>query len=56
MHQYVCLDIHGGRWRLPTGNLRGHVGSWVDEEVTLTQLTEEGWMIDGPYPMRLSTG
>jgi hypothetical protein len=54
MRQYAWLDFYEGRWLLLAGNLRDPVRSWVDKDVALAQLKEEGWKITGPHPKRLS--
>jgi len=52
--QFAWLDLFGGRWLLLDGNLKYPARSWLDEEVALTQLKEEGWTISGPHRERLS--
>jgi hypothetical protein len=41
-------------WLLLTGNPKDPVGTWVDENVALTPLKEESWIINGPYPKQIS--
>ncbi len=49
MRQYAWLDFHGGCWHLVTGNSHDCDRKWADRQSALSDLTWEGWVIDGPY-------
>jgi hypothetical protein len=52
MRQYAWLDFHGGHWHLITGIVHDHVRRWTNRERGLSDLTAEGWIIDGPHGKR----
>ena len=49
MRQYAWLDFHGGRWHLVTANAHDRDRMWKNRESALSDLTWEGWAIDGPH-------
>ena len=49
MRQYAWLDFHGGRWHLVTSNAHDPGRKWISREAALSDLTAEGWIIDGPH-------
>lgn len=49
MRQYAWLDFHGGCWHLITGNAHDLDRKWMDRHLALSDLTSEGWVIDGPH-------
>jgi hypothetical protein len=49
MRQYAWLDFHGGRWHLITSNAHDLDRKWTDRHLALSDLTSEGWVIDGPH-------
>jgi len=49
MRQYAWLDFHGGWWHLITTNARDPDRKWANRNLALTDLTAEGWVIDGPH-------
>jgi len=48
MPQYAWLDFHGGCWHLTTGNSHDRARKWANRDLALSDLTAEGWMVDGP--------
>jgi hypothetical protein len=54
MNEYAWLDLYGGIWLLLTGKTDEKARKWVDKNVALAELREEGWTITGPHPKRLS--
>ena len=49
MRQYAWLDFHGGCWCLVNGNANDRDRKWKNREMALSDLTAEGWIIDGPH-------
>jgi hypothetical protein len=49
MRQYAWLDFHGGCWHLVTGDACAGNREWIDRDLALSDLTAEGWVIDGPH-------
>ena len=49
MPQYAWLDFHGGCWHLITGKAHDRDRRWINRNVALSDLTAEGWVIDGPH-------
>jgi hypothetical protein len=49
MRQYAWLDFHGGHWRLVTINIQDPDRKWTNRHLALSDLTAEGWVIDGPH-------
>ncbi len=47
MRQSAWLDFHGGYWHLLTGNVHDRDRKWASRESALSDLTSEGWMIEG---------
>ena len=52
MRQCAWLDFYRGKWHLLTGKQSDPVRIWVDKQVALPALAEEGWAIFEPYPKR----
>ncbi len=48
MRQYAWLDFHGGCWYLVMANTRISDRKWASRDAALSDLTAEGWVIDGP--------
>jgi hypothetical protein len=48
MREYAWLDFHGGCWHLVTGNAGDPDRKWANRHSALSDLTAEGWVIDGP--------
>jgi len=49
MPQIAWLDFHGGCWHLVTGNAHNPDRKWSSRDASLSDLTAEGWIIDGPH-------
>ena len=47
MSQIAWLDFHGGCWHLVTGNAHHPDRKWASQDAALSDLTAEGWEIDG---------
>ena len=57
MHQYAWLELHEGMWHLLTDVRSKHnevSRKWVDKDIAITELMQEGWTITGPYRNWLS--
>jgi hypothetical protein len=55
--QIAWLELHGGMWHLLTDVREESVNGsrkWADKKAAISELSEEGWKISGPYPNRLS--
>ncbi len=53
--RYAWLEFHRGTWLLLTDDENEPAGTarkWMDEKTALTELADEGWTVDGPYPRR----
>jgi hypothetical protein len=54
MHQYAWLELHEGMWHLLTDVRSKHnevSRKWVDKDIAITELIQDGWSITGPYPL-----
>jgi hypothetical protein len=49
MRQYAWLDFHGGFWHLLTDKTHDRDRKWTNRDLALSDLTAEGWIIDGPH-------
>jgi hypothetical protein len=49
MRQHAWLDFHRGFWLLVTGDTHAGNRKWADRDLALSDLSVEGWVIDGPY-------
>jgi hypothetical protein len=49
MRQVAWLDFHGRCWHLVTSNIQDPDRKWTNRDTALSDLTAEGWMIDGPH-------
>ena len=49
MRQYGWLDFHGGCWHLVTSNIQDPDRKWTSRDTAISDLTSEGWIIDGPH-------
>ena len=52
MPQYAWLELDGGMWHLSTDKPEEPVRNWINRVAALTELREEGWTIDGPFPKK----
>ena len=48
MRQIALLDFHGGYWHLVTSKAHEADRKWANRDLALSDLTAEGWVIDGP--------
>lgn len=48
--QYAWLDCDEGTWILMTNIPNDSVRQWIDKDLALKELRDEGWIISGPYP------
>jgi hypothetical protein len=49
--QIAWLDFHKSSWHLITGNAYDPKRKWMIRDAALSDLTAEGWTIDGPHEM-----
>lgn len=49
MSQNAWLDFHGGCWHLVTSNDGDRDRMWMNRYTALSDMTAEGWIIDGPH-------
>jgi hypothetical protein len=49
MRQCAWLDFHGGLWHLVKSDAHDSSRKWASRDAALSDLTSEGWMIDGPH-------
>jgi len=56
MIQHAWLDRAFGVWHLVTENEGDALRFWEDRATTLAELTAEGWLLIGPFPMRSRQG
>ena len=49
MRQHTWLDFHGECWHLVTSKAHDPDRKWTNRDIALSDLTWEGWVIDGPH-------
>jgi hypothetical protein len=57
MRQFAWLELYKGMWYLVVDIASPSTCSsriWIDKNVAITELEEEGWAVTGQYPNRLS--
>jgi hypothetical protein len=47
--QFAWLEHSEGFWRLSSEKAEETIRQWANENAALHELTEEGWIITGPY-------
>ena len=51
-YQYARLELDRGMWHLFTDRRKKPVRRWVNREIALAELRDEGWTVTGPYPKK----